>query len=109
LQDKVPDKGQAPWGEALLLIKFGNHFMHFKPIWASTDDKVEKLAKTFQTKFAIAEPYRNNQLYMFPHACLTYECAKWSIETVLKFSKHISEVLGVIDRLDTWQPPMRLP
>jgi hypothetical protein len=109
LQDKVPDKGQAAWGEAKLLIKFRNFFMHFKPSWASADETPDKLAKTFEKKFSIAEPYKGNASYMFPHACLTYECAKWSIDTVLQFSRHISKVLDVVDRLDTWRPPTPLP
>jgi hypothetical protein len=75
-QDKVPDEGQAAWGEAALLIKFRNFFMHFKPSWASTDETPERLAKTFKKKFSIAEPFKQDAFYMFPHACLTYVMRK---------------------------------
>jgi hypothetical protein len=35
--DKVPDKGTPIWGDAALLIKIRNYFMHFKPAWEPTD------------------------------------------------------------------------
>jgi hypothetical protein len=109
LQGKIPNPGDARWGEAALLVKLRNSFMHFKPNWQSVDDEPDKLAKTVQRKFRTAKPYVNNALYMFPNACLTYECAKWSIDTVLNFSKAISERLEIPDRFASWQSPVPLP
>jgi hypothetical protein len=106
--DKVPDKGNAIWGDADLLIRIRNYFMHFKPAWEPTGEDPQGLAKTCKNKFTLAEPYLTSQ-FSFPHACLTYNLAKWSIVTVLGFSKYISSVLGRGDRLNGWKSPKPLP
>ena len=35
--DKEPDTGTEPCHNAMLLVKFRNEFMHFKPSWDSDD------------------------------------------------------------------------
>jgi hypothetical protein len=109
LRDRVLDRRDSAWGEAALLIAFRNFFMHFKPNWEPTDSEPKKLAAKFAKKFTLAEPYKTNAFYMFPHACLTYECAKWSVQTVLNFSQFMSKSFGIADRLSGWQPASPLP
>jgi hypothetical protein len=109
LLDTVPNPGASEWGEATLLGSFRNHLMHFKPKWESVDSEPRKPAETFKKKFGVAEAYKGSAICPFPHACFTYKCAKWSVETVLKFSKSFSQTLGIEDRFGNWQPPTPLP
>jgi hypothetical protein len=109
LLDRIPDEGRQPWQDTTTLVSFRNYFLHFKPVWDPGDGSHErKLAAALKSKFDLARPYKNVQ-FMFPHALLTYECAKWSVQTILAFSKSISDILGVTDRFANWQPTTALP
>ena len=36
--------------------------------------------------------------FFFPHSFMTYECAKWAVQTVLNFSRVFSQEVGVQER-----------
>jgi hypothetical protein len=109
LFDKVADKGCSPWEQSKTLVEFRNFFMHFKPAWQHGDEPPQtKLARALSTKLPLAGPYRQT-MFTFPHALMTYECAKWSVRTALDFSKYFSGLLNIADRLAPWRSQLILP
>jgi hypothetical protein len=109
LFDKAPDAKAMPWVEAAHLVQFRNYFMHFKPVWQHPGDASEgNLVKALKAKLPAAGPYRSTQ-FLFPHALLTYACAKWAVSTVINFSAYFSSLMGVKDRFIPLHPNLTLP
>jgi hypothetical protein len=96
LMDKKPNTGTAPWHNAMLLVKFRNEFMHFKPSWDSDDIHSGKLVKGLKKKIPEVAAYKGN--FLFPYGFMTYGCAKWAVQTVLTFSAEFAKLLGVKDK-----------
>jgi hypothetical protein len=97
LFDKVPDEGSTPWQDAVLLVNFRNHFMHFKPSWDTDKIHDNHLVGELRDKknIRIVDAYKGG--FLFPYGFMTYECAKWSVQTVLTFSTEFTKLLGVKD------------
>jgi hypothetical protein len=96
LCDKELDKGHVSWHDANLLEKFRNAFMHFKPAWDDdTSVHDSKFVNAMKNKVPIFKPYATN--FQFPYGFMTYGCACWSVRSVVEFSKHFSDSLGVTD------------
>jgi hypothetical protein len=96
LFDKEPDIGNKYWNDAKLLVRFRNSFMHFKPAWDYEDIHDGALVRGLKTRIPIYRAYKDN--FQFPYGFLTYDCAKWSVQSVLAFSAHFCALLGVKDR-----------
>jgi hypothetical protein len=96
LFDKEPKTGHSSWQDAQHLVGFRNYLLHFKPEWDDGTPKVERgLVKALRPKIEISPGFRTN--FRFPYGFMTYSCAKWSVESVLAFSRDFSSVLGVKD------------
>ena len=93
LFNKKPEAGRLPWQNAFHLVKFRNHFMHFKPSWDDDNIHNDDLVKWLKPKIPIVAAYKDN--FLFPYGFMTYGCAKWSVETVLIFSREFAELLGL--------------
>jgi hypothetical protein len=97
LLNRVPATGNAGWQDAKLLVNFRNIFLHFKPAWdheAAIHDS--DLVKALKKKVPIYHAYESE--FRFPHGFLTFGCAKWSVQSVLTFSRSFSTLLGVEDK-----------
>jgi hypothetical protein len=97
LLDREPKTGNAPWENARLLVNFRNCFLHFKSAW--DDEKAiheGKLVKALKTKIPVCAAYKGS--FMFPYGFMNFECARWSVRTVLGFSAEFSAALGINDR-----------
>jgi hypothetical protein len=91
--------GNAVWEQAGYLVDFRNVFMHFKPAWDYDTVHDGKLVKALKRKrVPIAPGYLPPNKFQFPYGFMTYGCAKWSVQTVLDFSKSYASTLGVPDR-----------
>lgn len=96
LFNAVPNTGESPWQEAQLLTNFRNYFMHFRPTWDHGDEPKHKLFNGLKAKIPISRTYRSSS-HQFPHGFMTYGCAKWSVFSVLAFSRSFTALLGVND------------
>jgi len=95
--DKTPDMGKESWDSARLLVNFRNSFLHFKPAWDGDRDTHDgRLVKGLRTKIPICDAYKGS--FMFPYGFMNFECAKWSVASVLAFSAEFSAVLGITDK-----------
>lgn len=108
LFDKVPAEGEAAWQNARLLVRFRNKLMRFKPAW--DDEKGvhdDKFVKDLKSRVPVYRAYDSG--FLFPYGFMTYECARWSVQTVLAFSAHFSALLGVQDRFGASHLDFALP
>jgi hypothetical protein len=96
LYDKLLGEGGPVWQNASLLFKFRNHFMHFRPAW---DDDAgihdSNLVKALKTRLPIVPAYQSS--FMFPYGFMTYECAKWAIETAWDFAAEFATLIDLRD------------
>lgn len=98
LFDKLPDKRSIPWQDAALLVKFRNSFMHFKPSWSNDDIRVRDsdFIRDLKKKIPLVTAYKSN--FVSPFGFMTYGCARWAVQTVLKFSIDFTMLLDINDR-----------
>jgi hypothetical protein len=96
LFDKEPDTGQSAWEDGQLLVKFRNSFMHFKPAWDDENIHSGTLVKGLKSKVPVVSSWQGK--FLFPYGFMTYGCAKWSVQSVLTFSRSFSALLGVKDK-----------
>jgi hypothetical protein len=109
LMDEKPNTGTAPWHNAMLLVKFRNEFMHFRPSWDSDDIHNGKLVKDLKKKVPVAAAYKSKGNFLFPYGFMTYGCAKWAVQTVLTFSSTFTKLLGVTDKFSLPGLDFKLP
>ena len=107
LMDKEPDTGTEPWHNAMLLVKFRNEFMHFKPSWDSDDIHGGNLVADLKKKIPVVGAYKSK--FLFPYGFMTYGCAKWAVQTVLTFSITFATLLNVEDKFALPPPDFTLP
>jgi hypothetical protein len=96
LMETDPDTGTEPWHNAELLVKFRNEFMHFRPSWDDDDIHSGRFVEEVRKKIRIVDAYKSN--FLFPYGFMTYDCARWAVQTVLAFSADFSKLLGVKDK-----------
>ena len=94
----------AQWQNAWRLVQFRNAFMHFRPVfYPNSTEKHRDLVKELKDHVPMSKSHRAPEI-QFPYSFMCYDCAKWSIETVLAFSAEFATLLGVKDkfRLPGW-------
>lgn len=96
LTGRKADFGGDDWQNATLLIEFRNHFMHFKPSWSDDDIENDDLVGRLRKKIPVVRGYETT--FLFPHGLMTYECARWAVQTVLDVSAGFAKALGVKDQ-----------
>lgn len=92
LMDKDCDTGTEPWHNVRLLVKFRNQFMHFRPAWDHEEIHTGRLVEELKRKVPVVASWSGT--FLFPQALMTYGCAKWAVDTVLKFSSDFAELWG---------------
>jgi hypothetical protein len=97
LLNKTAKTSSTAWLDAANLFRFRNSFMHFKPAWDHDADVHDsKLVKYLKTRLPVVAGYDTH--FIFPYGFLTYECAKWAVETARGFSADFSALIGEKDR-----------
>jgi hypothetical protein len=108
LLGKEPSIRSDSWVDAKLLVSFRNSFMHFKPAWDREKDTHDgSLVRKLKTKIAVYSAYRSS--FMFPYGFMTYDCAKWSVQSVLCFSERFNSLVGLKDRFSSQNLDISLP
>ena len=78
------DHGSQPYQDTQLLVKLRNALVHFKPEWDNEQNEHAKLGTQLDGKFE-PSPFLGSHETMFPRRFLSYDCARWSVQTALRF------------------------
>lgn len=89
LAEKKPlDRGTVLYNDVKLLIKLRNALIHYEPLSSTiTAESSQKFEKQFQGKFLL-NPLTGQKTPFFPERCLGHGCAKWAVESSVKFVDH---------------------
>ena len=83
--------GVSPAQDIPTIIKIRNDLIHYEPSWVSTleqnivVDTSNYQALQKEKKFAINPLYAGTQNPFFPDKCLGHGCAKWAVDSSIKF------------------------
>jgi hypothetical protein len=95
--DKKLDEDSSVWKDAKHLVSFRNHFVHFRPAWDYEEIREGGFVQALKDKITVYRAYEKK--FQFPYGFKTYGCAKWSVSTVLAFSKSFTGQMGLTERL----------
>jgi hypothetical protein len=89
LAEKEPlDHHAVVYQDVKLLIRLRNALIHFEPTSStSTAESSQKLERKFKGKFLL-NPLTGRKTPFFPERCLGHGCAKWAVESSVKFVDH---------------------
>jgi hypothetical protein len=100
IRRKKLDLGVQPMQDLNLLISLRNEITHFKSLWTNELDR-KKLFKILEEKDSTPPTYSpEGRQNFFPHICLSYGRAKWSLDTVVSFIDYYYGELGIKSPLD---------
>jgi hypothetical protein len=95
------DLGKPPTQDIKFIIKIRNDLIHFEPAWITAlDHDISVDTSSYQTlqqekKFPINALYAATQNPFFPDKCLGYGCAKWAVNTSIKFVEEFYSRMGI--------------
>lgn len=79
------DKGAAPYQDVRLLIKLRNALVHFEPEYTARDASgSRRLEQNLRGRFPL-NPLTGSRTPFFPELCMSHGCAKWAVESSVKF------------------------
>ena len=95
LNNKTPfDKGRSPWQGMSSLIDLRNELVHYKPETINYDgEDVHRVEKLLKGKFA-ENPHFGEGNPFYPDRIFGAGCARWSVETAVKFTDDFYARLG---------------
>jgi hypothetical protein len=102
--DKIPDRGSSAWQNAQILVSARNTLIHFRPTFESSEQEENQeteVTKGLKGKVPTSRPFGSS--LAFPHSFMTYGCAKWAVSSVREFSKYVSELLCVPDKVEAFR------
>ena len=96
LAQKEPlDRGGLSYANAKLLIKLRNALIHYEPLSSTSSAKSSQdEEKRFRGKFRI-NPLTGSKTPFFPERCLGHGCAKWAVESSVRFVDQFCAKLGI--------------
>ncbi len=94
-------KGQEPYRSADGLMRLRNAFVHFRPEWDDDLKDHRSLEQRLSQLFPVSAlaVRAKGQMVWFPHKCLGAGCAKWAIESAVRFSQQFVNTLAIRERL----------
>jgi hypothetical protein len=102
-------KGTRVYQNVSALIAMRNALVHFKPEWNDENKGHRKIAKQIYNKFPLSPFWQGDKT--FPEKCMSYGCAKWCVESALKFVELFcsetsieNRYLNFMDRLNVSLP-----
>ena len=89
------DKGAAPYQDVELLIMLRNALVHFDPETTSQAGASSvNIEKRLKGKFTL-NPMTGRKTPFFPERCMSAGCAKWAVESSVKFADDFCSRLGL--------------
>jgi len=100
IRGKKLDLGIQPMQDLGLIISLRNELTHFKSLWTNELER-KKVFKILEEKDSTPPPYQpDGYQNFFPHVCLTYKRAKWTLDTVVLFIEYYYNQLGIKSPID---------
>jgi hypothetical protein len=94
------DKGTAHYQNVDLLITLRNALVHFDPETTSQPGtSAGNIEKRLQGKFTL-NPLTGSKTPFFPERCMSAGCAKWAVESSVKFADDFCARLGLTPIFD---------
>jgi hypothetical protein len=95
-------KGKEPYQSASSLVILRNAIIHFKPEWDDERRSHQTLEKRLSNLFRPSEltAQARGGMVWFPYKCLGAGCARWAIDTVIKFNQKFSQKMEIRERLN---------
>lgn len=87
-------KGAPPYQDVDSLIKARNALVHFKPEWDDEQETLKKVGARLAGKFELS-PFLGDGDPVFPHRCMTYGCAQWTVRTALGFMEAFHNMASI--------------
>jgi len=94
------DKGLATYQNAQLLNSLRNALVHYKPEWVEVGHDQHKWEGQLRAVGFTLNPMMPNNPF-FPDQCLSHGCAKWAVESSLKFVREFCGAMGITPRFDS--------
>src|SRR5258706_1422572 len=96
LAEKEPlDHGSLIYHDSKLLISMRNALIHYEPLSStSTHESSQKWENKFRGKFSL-NPLTGAKTPFFPIRCMGYGCAKWAVESSIRFVDHCCSRLDI--------------
>jgi len=96
LAEREPlDRGSLLYKDCKLLIWMRNALIHYEPLSSTSTAKSSKwLENRFRGKFSL-NPLTGAKTPFFPIRCMGYGCAKWAVESSIRFVDHCCSGLEV--------------
>jgi hypothetical protein len=103
------NKGVSPYQDIVLLVNLRNALIHYKPKWVTVlsenqivdevdDAKIDALQK--QHKFPLNPLTEGFFTSFFPDRCLSHGCAKWAVNSSIKFVEEFYQRIGLPSSFD---------
>jgi len=93
------EKGRSAYQNAQLLVGMRNELVHFRSEWTDETGQHANLSKKLLGKFG-RNPFLPNEASIFPLACFSYACAKWSVKAATGFVAEFSKIVGLPNRFE---------
>lgn len=102
LAEREPlDRTSLVYRDTKLLIRMRNALIHYEPLSStSTAKSSQEWENKFRRKFSL-NPLTGAKTPFFPIRCMGYGCAKWAVESSVRFVDHCCSRLGVQPVFDT--------
>lgn len=100
------DRGLQPYQDVSLLFRLRNCLIHFEPRWGKeqTEGNAYKSLRTGLDSRGIREnPLVDPDYPFFPMRCLSYDCARWAVNTSHAFIYDFLCRMGLRDSAEFWK------
>jgi hypothetical protein len=91
--------GEAKYQNAKHVVSLRNALMHFKPEWDTSLKEHKKFETWLMSRFQL-NPFAKSDQVFFPHKCLGYGCADWSVRSSIQFIDEFFSRMGLQGKFD---------
>ena len=94
-EKEAVDRSGMTYQDTKLLIRLRNALIHYEPMSSTSSAKSSQdEEQRFRGKFAL-NPLTGSKTPFFPERCLGHGCAKWAVESSVRFVDHFCSKLGI--------------
>ncbi len=92
-----------------ILVKIRNGLVHYVPKWDKDKTPEEEMESQLGHLKNIIKfsPFIDEKAPLFPMRCMTYDLARWSIETVLDFIKWFEDTANLENKFERFREHMK--
>jgi hypothetical protein len=100
------DRGAVPFQDVRLLVRLRNALVHYEPEYTARDASSSKrLEQNLRGRFPL-NPLTGSRTPFFPELCMSHGCAKWVVESSVKFVDDFCGRMGLTPVFDGVRPSL---